>query len=26
LLYKHKVKTKAQIRKDIRTLNEGEHY
>lgn len=26
LLYKHKVKTKAQIRKDIRTLKEGEHY
>jgi L-ribulose-5-phosphate 4-epimerase len=26
LLYKHKVKSKAQIRAAIRTLNEGEHY
>ena len=26
LLYKHKIKSKAQIRKDIRTLKEGEHY
>lgn len=26
LLYKHKVKSKAQIRAGIRTLNEGEHY
>jgi ribulose-5-phosphate 4-epimerase/fuculose-1-phosphate aldolase len=26
LLYKHKVKSKAQIRKGIRTLKEGEHY
>lgn len=26
LLWKHKVKTKAQIRKQIRTLKEGEHY
>ena len=26
LLYKHKVKTKAQIRAGIRTLKEGEHY
>jgi L-ribulose-5-phosphate 4-epimerase len=26
LLYKHKVKSKAQIRASIRTLDEGEHY
>src|SRR5437764_1140626 len=26
LLYKHKVKSKAQIRAGIRTLKEGEHY
>jgi ribulose-5-phosphate 4-epimerase/fuculose-1-phosphate aldolase len=26
LLYKHKVKSKAQIRAGIRTLDEGEHY
>ncbi|HZA53015.1 MAG TPA: class II aldolase/adducin family protein [Candidatus Udaeobacter sp.] len=26
LLYKHKVKSKAQIRAEIRTLKEGEHY
>lgn len=26
LLYKHKIKSKAQIRKEIRTLKEGEHY
>jgi ribulose-5-phosphate 4-epimerase/fuculose-1-phosphate aldolase len=26
LLYKHKVKPKAQIRAEIRTLKEGEHY
>jgi L-ribulose-5-phosphate 4-epimerase len=26
LLYKHKIKSKAQIRKSIRTLREGEHY
>ncbi|HSF56758.1 MAG TPA: class II aldolase/adducin family protein [Candidatus Binatia bacterium] len=26
LLYKHKIKSKAQIRKGIRTLKEGEHY
>lgn len=26
LLYKHKLKSKAQIRKGIRTLEEGEHY
>jgi ribulose-5-phosphate 4-epimerase/fuculose-1-phosphate aldolase len=26
LLYKHKIKSKAQIRKGIRTLREGEHY
>jgi ribulose-5-phosphate 4-epimerase/fuculose-1-phosphate aldolase len=26
LLYKHRVKSKAQIRKGIRTLKEGEHY
>jgi L-fuculose-phosphate aldolase len=26
LLYKHKVKSKAQIRASIRTLKEGEHY
>jgi hypothetical protein len=26
LLYKHKVKSKAQIRAGIRTLEEGEHY
>ena len=26
LLWKHKVKTKSQIRKEIRTLKEGEHY
>lgn len=26
LLWKHKVKSKAQIRAGIRTLNEGEHY
>ena len=26
LLWKHKVKSKAQIRKEIRTLKEGEHY
>jgi len=26
LLWKHKVKSKAQIRKEMRTLKEGEHY
>jgi hypothetical protein len=26
LLYKHKVKSKAEIRAAIRTLDEGEHY
>ena len=26
LLYKHKVRSKAQIRAAIRTLDEGEHY
>jgi hypothetical protein len=26
LLYKHKVKSKAQIRAGIRALKEGEHY
>jgi hypothetical protein len=26
LLYKHKVKSKARIRAEIRTLKEGEHY
>jgi len=26
LLYKHKVRSKAQIRAGIRTLEEGEHY
>ena len=26
LLYKHKVRSKAQIRASIKTLKEGEHY